>query len=471
MNKKMSDLLAKIKDKLDAAGEETDVAKRKALLGEITALKDQYETEKGLYEASLLDVPDEGAKPAAKVNGFELMAKVARGKGLTDRENAVLVTGTDATNGEGYLVPEDVRLKINELRRQFLSAKDLITVIPTKALSGKFNFESGNGGGLVAFDDGDTIDSSEAPSFSQKTFAIGLYGKIIPVSNVLQGAEEAGLMAYLRGWFVRNAIISENAKIFTQLKSGKIAKVLGSATVPVWDALKKSINVDLDPAAKDSGVIVTNQTGFQILDGAKDDNGRPILTPNPTDGTRKTFCGLTIHVFSNAQLANNVDGTAPILYGDIKNAAYFMDMLGYQFAASAHAGFDKNQTHMRVIEGFDVIQADTADACYCLGKMYVDPTITIATQPADASVTAGSISGSLSVSASASDGTTLAYQWYSNARKSSVGGTAIASANSSSLTIPTTLTAGKYYYYCVITAGETVVATNVATVTVAAAGG
>ena len=37
------------------------------------------------------------------------------------------------------------------------------------------------------------------------------------------------------------------------------------------------------------------------------------------------------------------------------------------FDASAHAGFVKNRTLMRVIEGYDVIQAD-ADA-YCYGLL------------------------------------------------------------------------------------------------------
>ena len=37
----------------------------------------------------------------------------------------------------------------------------------------------------------------------------------------------------------------------------------------------------------------------------------------------------------------------------------------YQFFdASAHAGFTKNRTLMRVIEGYDVLQADTDAYCY-----------------------------------------------------------------------------------------------------------
>ncbi|ESU19891.1 hypothetical protein FCR2A7T_12950 [Flavobacterium cauense R2A-7] len=48
-------------------------------------------------------------------------------------------------------------------------------------------------------------------------------------------------------------------------------------------------------------------------------------------------------------------------------------------------------------------------------------------------------------------GTTLTYQWYSNAANSNVGGTLIAGATSASYT-PSTAVAGTLYYYCVVTA-------------------
>ena len=52
----------------------------------------------------------------------------------------------------------------------------------------------------------------------------------------------------------------------------------------------------------------------------------------------------------------------------------------YQFFdASAHAGFVKNRTLMRVIEGYDVIQADAAAYCYgLLDPAAADvPTVTV----------------------------------------------------------------------------------------------
>jgi len=95
------------------------------------------------------------------------------------------------------------------------------------------------------------------------------------------------------------------------------------------------------------------------------------------------------------------------------------------------------------------------------------PVITITTQPtATTSVIAGSINSSLSVVASVTGSATLNYQWFSNTTNSNVDGTPITGATSASFYIPTGLTAGTYFYYCVVSAtgGAISVPSNVATV-------
>ena len=120
-----------------------------------------YENEKALFEMEKKQVPDD-PKNATKANGFKAMAKKAFKKGLTEAENA-LVTGTNGTDGENYLVPEDVDTTIRELRKTYKSAKDLVTVIPTSALSGSFVFENGVPTGLADFEDGSAIAEETNP--------------------------------------------------------------------------------------------------------------------------------------------------------------------------------------------------------------------------------------------------------------------------------------------------------------------
>lgn len=355
MDKKMRELLAKIEEKQTAAKgflESKDTEKAQACMKEIDDLQKQYEIAEKLFKAEQSKVPDNSAEEEKKTDGFNVISKMLRKKSLTETEKA-LITGTNAANGEGYLIPEDVDLAIRELRKTYVSAKDIVSVIPTDTLSGSFNFESGTPAGLTALTDGGDIDTTGDPTFARKAFAIGLYAKLIPISNVLKGVEKAGLMSYINRWFIRNAIISENAAIFAALKKDKTPKALVG-----WKQLKSSINKDLDPSALIDGVIVTNQTGFDVLDSELDGQGRPILTNDISNPTVKRFNGLPIKVFPDAQLAN-VSGKAPIFYGSLNAGAYFIEKGGLEFAVSEDYLFGKNQTALRVIEGFDVIQADT----------------------------------------------------------------------------------------------------------------
>jgi hypothetical protein len=103
------------------------------------------------------------------------------------------------------------------------------------------------------------------------------------------------------------------------------------------------------------------------------------------------------------------------------------------------------------------------------GSVFAKETITVTAQPEDTPVTEGSITGSLSVTATASNGSVISYQWqiynasiwdYEN----------IPAAINSSFTIPTTLAEGTYQYACKLSAtGCEDVWTTAATVTVNAA--
>ena len=365
MNKKMRELQAAI----DAAhteaksymeGEAKDLDKAQAALDRADELQKEFAIEEKLFAAEKNQAP---VAPVVEkeADGFKAMTKLLKNQLLSEKEKA-LISGDSATAGENYLVPEDVKAEINELRKSYVSAKNLVTVVQTDSLAGSINFEAGTAAGLSEFDDGDVIGEDTTPSFVAKKFAIKWFGKIIPVSRILLGAEKAGLMNYLDRWFVKNAILSENAKIFATLKAGYnggAPKALSG-----WKALKKSINVDLDPACLLDGVIITNQTGFATLDEEEDKDGRPVLQPNPANPTQKLFQGLPVHVFPDAQLAN-IDATHfPVIYGSVKAGCSFVEHKALEFAASEHANFNKNQNTLRVIEGFDVMSADTTAYVY-----------------------------------------------------------------------------------------------------------
>lgn len=374
MNKTMRNLQDKILQKITEAksymveGEGYDLAKAEACFNEVDNLQKQFDLEaraekagKATAAAAEAGIPGGTVEAEKKADGFQAIAKKLNRQAMTEAEKA-MISGDNAANGENYLIPEDVRLAINELRKTYISAKSIVNVETTDALTGSVNYEDGAPAGLTDFEDGAAIADSDEPKFVRKSFKIQHKGKLIPISRILLGAEKAGLLGYINRWFLRSAVISENEAIFDTLRAGYnegTPKVIAG-----WKALKKSINVDLDPSCKLQGIIVTNQSGFACLDEEEDANGRPILQVNPANPTEKLFQGLPVHVFPDAQLPNIDTTHFPVFYGDTKAGATFVERSALEFATSEHYGFNKNQNYMRVIEGFDVMSTDASAYIY-----------------------------------------------------------------------------------------------------------
>lgn len=90
------------------------------------------------------------------------------------------------------------------------------------------------------------------------------------------------------------------------------------------------------------------------------------------------------------------------------------------------------------------------------------PVISLTGQPEDVTIAEGASSATFEVTATATGGT-LTYQWYSNTVNSNIGGTPINGADEASLGLITSMmTAGTYYYYCVMKASVQQLASNVA---------
>ncbi len=97
---------------------------------------------------------------------------------------------------------------------------------------------------------------------------------------------------------------------------------------------------------------------------------------------------------------------------------------------------------------------------------WVSNEVTVSAQPEDIEVTEGAINGSLSVTATVSSGK-LSYQWYSANDKDGNGAVKVKGGRTNTLSIPTDLEAGTYYYFAKIKVdGIDACNTNVATVTV-----
>lgn len=350
---------------------EGKTAEAKVKMEEVKNLKDAIEIQAVLdaEEAAAIENKafEQGpkAKTSENANAVRAIIKKSMGRSLTEAENALLVPASGGgTNGEGYLLPQDIRTLIVKKIRQYKSLRTVLGYMPTTALTGSFpveDFETLSE--LVDFTDGTDGTEPTDIKFNTVAFALKEKGAILKLSNTLLQMTDNDLIAYISDVFAKKAVITENKMAIVALKKNKTEKVLAD-----WQALKKSINVDIDEGVKYGLAIVTNQDGFNVLDSALDKNGRPVLQPDPTNPTQFRFMGYPVHVFSNAMLPTDSQ-KAPIFYGNLTEAVKFVDNGLYSFATSEHAGFTSNTTIARVIEYVDVVQVDKSDKIYIYGTL------------------------------------------------------------------------------------------------------
>lgn len=299
-------------------------------------------------------------------NIIRAMLKKVTGAPLTQAENDLLlptIETPEGANGEGYILPKEVQTKIHEKIRSYRSIRDIIGYMPVGALSGSYpveNFETVSE--LIDFNDGTPGSKSNDISFKNIEFKLKEKAAFIEMSNTLLAMDDNNLIEYVARIFARKAVITENKMGIEALKKDKAVKELAS-----WEALKSSLNVDIDPAMLLGTVILTNQDGYDFLDSQKDANGKPLLQPDPTNPSIYRFKGYTVEVFANSLLPTE-DNKAPVFYGNLKEAVNLIDWEGkVMFKVSSEAGFWSNTTIARLIEFVDVEQNDTSDKCYIYG--------------------------------------------------------------------------------------------------------
>lgn len=346
--------------KLEEAKAKTEEAK--AINEQIKQAEEIEKMEEELNQDAGTPVTEPVENKKADVN--KAFIKAITGKKLTPAENALIEKADEDDPNGSILVPTDESTRINEYKRQYKSLRTHVREYRTTVVTGSFVYENNSTMSLLTdIDEMEEIPQEDGPKFKTKGYSIKNKGAILPVSNTLLSDEQSGLMAYVGRWFARKAVKTENADILAVMKADKTAKELAD-----WKALKRSLNKDIDPALIPGSVIITNQDGFDELDNAVDENGRPILQPDPKNPTQKMFKGLTIDVYSNNDIPSK-DGKAPVFYGNLEEAITFVNRERYEIAKSKEAGFTKNATLIRILERYDVIKTD--NEAYIYGELAI----------------------------------------------------------------------------------------------------
>lgn len=379
MSKKERELrqaLAEKRTDIEALTDEGKLDEAKKLLAEAQQIKDQIQTYEDLRNMQVSYAQEEPQQdPEAKnpqqptddiaktevKNHVQLFASALR-TGKVPQPLAAMKEGVDEDGG--LIVPQDISTKINEKRRQFDTLANLVDVIPVSTNKGSRVLEKlSDITPLVNLEELADIEELENPKFENIKYSIKDYAGILVLSNDLLADTQEALLQYLSNWLAKKSAVTRNTLILNQL--GTLAKT----TVSKQDDIKDILNVKLDPAINATTKVVTNQSGFNVLDKLKDAFGRYLLQPNPTDPTKKLLFGKPVSVISDKYLPNGGTKTTPkypLIIGDLKEAVKLFDRQQYSILTTNVGGkaFYRNSTDMRIIEREDVVLWDTDAVVY-----------------------------------------------------------------------------------------------------------
>ncbi|MFR9058943.1 phage major capsid protein [Eubacterium callanderi] len=370
MSNELKQLLASINAKKEQVKDLCEIGK----LEEAQEVKDAMKKEQKQFDL-LYDLEDK-KKDGIPVNTQEPITQKPRDSVHVFAEAAragfpknQMSEGSDPDGG--YTVPQDIQTQINELRESRDSLRELVTVETVKTLSGSRVFKKRTQQtGFTKVSEGAAIGEKDTPQFKILEYKIEKYAGYFGVTSELLADSDQSITETLTKWIADEGRVTDNKLILEKIKT-KAATDLKDL-----DGIKTALNVTLDPAFRQTAVIVTNQDGFNYLDTLKDKDGAYLLQPNPLDPTSKMLVGVRVKVVSNKDLPSDTTTTAgstilPLIIGDLKEGIVLFDrqhlsILGSNIAIDA---FVKDLTYFRAIERLDVKNRDD--------EAYINGTITV----------------------------------------------------------------------------------------------
>ena len=243
----------------------------------------------------------------------DVMAGVG-GEVYAPLRNALTIAGGDPAGEDGgFLVPSDISTRINEVRRTVISLADLVNVENVTAPTGARPFDTTPTKGFTKINaELGAIPEDDQPVFGQIPYTTDTYGILIPISMQLVNDNDANLLEYLARWLGKKQVITENAIILAKLNTLQGTAVTGS----LFDAIKTALNVTLDPAIAMNAKILTNQTGFNLMDLQKDQSQNYIMQDDVTMRTGMTFASDQIVRQGDRFMPNDQSTGTPFYIGD-----------------------------------------------------------------------------------------------------------------------------------------------------------
>lgn len=378
MSKEMRELLNKINAKKaeikalvadgkieDAASAKEELKKLQASFNILADLEDDeaQQAQQQAAEGNAQTAGNEKNGLAKQIKAFTNAIKAAWKKTeVTSEDREILNAMSEGSDEDGGLtVPKDIKTQIKELRRSEDALENLVNVERVTTKSGTRVIE--READQTPFDNVEEaaeFPEVSTPQFDSIDYKVKKKGGILKVTQELLSDTAENIMGYLKKWIAKKSKATRNFMIIAKIK-----EICAGLEVPVTglDSLKDIFNVMLDPAIALGSVVVTNQSGFNFLDKLKDEKGNYILQKDPTQATKRLLFGEYPVIRLSNKTLQNVNGKAPIICGDLKEAITIFDRetLTIDISNLAAGMWEKDQTGIKVRERLDIQTVD-ADA-------------------------------------------------------------------------------------------------------------
>lgn len=271
--------------------------------------------------------PESGLKKAIKALaeaarcGFNALKAVTEG-GMANTQYAA---------DGGYLVPEDIETQVYALRGEIPSLLDEVTVKTVTAKSGRRTLRKRNGGtGFATVAEAAAYPLLGTPQFETVSYEIEKRGGVTAATKEIITYSDEEIADEIVTWLSGESRATANRLILTQ------AKANGTTTLSGIDGIIKAW-IGLGSAFRSVSKLITNDDGLAWLVTQKDENGRYLLAPNPSDPSKLqlTVGGavLPVQVYDNDALPS--DGTkAPVILGSLKDGIVYWQKKGFAIEQS-----------------------------------------------------------------------------------------------------------------------------------------
>jgi HK97 family phage major capsid protein len=392
MNKEMQKLLKAINDKKNAVKSlvaEGKMDEAKKAKQELVELQDKFNLladledddmdgiEDALETGKAKDITGGASDPKAKkstlVKAFVNIVKCGFLKSEPKEEDVKVykdaltsdtTAGDDGEMGIGVTIPEDIRTDIIELRRSDDNLEQYVNVEGVTTKSGSRNIEvDAESTPFDNVDEAADFPDMDEPEFKQVNYKVKKKGGILKITAELFEDTAANIMAYINKWIAKKTKATRNAMILKVLDTMTAGKEVAISNL---DSIKDVFNVSLDPAIATSSMVITNQSGYNFLDKLKDEDGKYILQPNPTQPTQMLLFGkYPIVKVSNKVIKSVTIETGakhPVYMGDLKEAITLFDrnVLTIDMNDKGAGLWEKDLTGIKVRDRFDVQPVDEA---------------------------------------------------------------------------------------------------------------